>query len=289
VCLEGVDPEGLPPSLRAYHHVDWRKERQMAELVARVPRTSGILRAGAATGVSERVSSGSTSGAGPLSFFRRMRGNRALRRRLLFAPAFAVLMVLGALVVESYLENRAFENTARVAIERVERLAQAPSPPPEEVITALDKLSVILETTEVWQAEGHPWNFGFGMYVGDEILRKTRAAYHRALVRLVREPLFVFSEKRLNSLAGKGREDLDELRQDFRTYAALSKARNVPRAEAREALVGTWVRLFGRSPSLGHLGSHVIALLDARDIIVPPKPDKELVETASKSLFASPR
>jgi type VI secretion system protein ImpL len=97
----------------------------------------------------------------------------SLLRRVLFACATGLFLLLAALFTTSYFGNRALEQEALTAARNI-----TGSDSSEPVLRRLDSLRLSLEKLTDYEYNGHPFRLGFGLYAGSRILPDVRQVYY---------------------------------------------------------------------------------------------------------------
>jgi len=124
----------------------------------------------------DRIARGITAGGRRVDHFRRAGVGIAAAALLLLSGAFAL----------SYSGNRALAAEGITAVRGVEgvraSIAEAPSP---DALERLDDLRDVLVGLRRFDREGRPLRYGWGLYIGDDLLPSLRQAYFDRFSRLV--------------------------------------------------------------------------------------------------------
>jgi type VI secretion system protein ImpL len=94
-------------------------------------------------------------------------------RRILFACATGLFLLVAAAFTVSYFGNRALEQDALTAARNI-----IGSDSSEPVLRRLEKLRQSLEELTDYEYNGHPFRLGFGLYAGSRILPDVRQVYY---------------------------------------------------------------------------------------------------------------
>jgi type VI secretion system protein ImpL len=97
----------------------------------------------------------------------------SLLRRILFASATALFLLVATMFTISYFGNRSLEQEALTAARNING-----SDSSEPVLRRLDTLRLSLEKLSNYEHHGHPFRLGFGLYSGSKILPDVRQVYY---------------------------------------------------------------------------------------------------------------
>ena len=97
----------------------------------------------------------------------------SLLRRVLFAAATGLFLLISALFTISYFGNNALETEALNAARNITGSGSS-----EPVLRRLDTLRQALEKLTGYEHNGHPFQLGFGLYAGSRILPDVRQVYY---------------------------------------------------------------------------------------------------------------
>jgi hypothetical protein len=222
------------------------------------------------------------------------------------ASVVAVAALLLSLpVIDSFLNNRAFNKETEAYIDETRSIDWSDSRPFSDKLAKLNRLRGRLMELELYRREGAPSRLSWGMYDGDELEQRVRAAY----AEVIQAGFVLTAQQRLSARlrAMKG-DDYLAKRDLLRAYLVLSDAdllgvkeegpEKVPPDDgaAVAALTEAWVEALSKGADYagadlrGRLRPHAasyIELLRSRRVALPP-PDEELVSAARKALAAVP-
>ncbi len=174
-----------------------------------------------------------------------------LQRAMLGLLALSCLVWSMGMTV-SYFRNRSLENEIIDATRQIKTVRMAPGATPAvEDLRRLDLLRQKLEQLTKWRAEGAPWSYRWGLYVGNDLLRPARRAYYDCFNLL----LFSDTQSRMltfqRALPAKAKEE-DDYGYAYNTLRAhlmtTSQWKRVENAEVQdepkwlaETLMARWV------------------------------------------------